>query len=199
MNSLLPISASPLERNVAQACSGIDDIPVPLRDLWNPDTCPVRLLPYLAWARSVDRWDESWPEETKRAVVRGAFFVHQRKGTVAAVRRVIENAGYTMLLSEWWQLGDPAGTFQLTIDVNEVGITAEGINDLEHSIEGTKPASRHIAQLTMSTNVTGNIWIGSAFFDGEMITIYPKDYEPNGSIYYDGLTHFDGNHHFSGE
>ncbi|GHK16942.1 hypothetical protein ECZU03_07310 [Escherichia coli] len=33
-------------------------MPVPLRTLWNWRTCPVKLLPYLAWALSVDRWDE---------------------------------------------------------------------------------------------------------------------------------------------
>ncbi|MBG8794166.1 phage tail protein I [Salmonella enterica subsp. enterica] len=30
--------------------------------MWNPATCPIRFLPYLAWAFSVDRWDESWTE-----------------------------------------------------------------------------------------------------------------------------------------
>ncbi|WP_218789976.1 phage tail protein I, partial [Klebsiella pneumoniae] len=27
------------------------------RDLWNPWKCPVKFLPYLAWAFSVDRWE----------------------------------------------------------------------------------------------------------------------------------------------
>lgn len=66
MNSLLPPGSSPLERRLAQTCSGISDLQVPLRDLWNPATCPVSFLPYLAWAFSVDRWDESWAENVKR-------------------------------------------------------------------------------------------------------------------------------------
>ncbi|KNU51259.1 phage tail protein, partial [Salmonella enterica subsp. enterica serovar Muenster] len=89
MNSLLPPGSSPLERRLAQTCSGISDLQVPLRDLWNPATCPVRFLPYLAWAFSVDSWDENWPEETKRDVIRSAYFIHCHKGTIGAVRRVI--------------------------------------------------------------------------------------------------------------
>ncbi|MCS0905680.1 phage tail protein I, partial [Escherichia coli] len=53
MNSLLPPGSTPLERRLAQTCSGISDLQVPLRDLWNPATCPVSFLPYLAWAFSV--------------------------------------------------------------------------------------------------------------------------------------------------
>ena len=46
---LLPTNASELERLAAEAFAQIERVPVPLRDLWNPDACPVELLPYLAW------------------------------------------------------------------------------------------------------------------------------------------------------
>ncbi|MCV5825025.1 phage tail protein I, partial [Escherichia coli] len=79
----------PLERRLAQTCSGISDLQVSLRDLWNPSTCPVRFLPYLAWAFSVDRWDRNWPEETKRQVIRDAWLIHRHKGTISALRRAV--------------------------------------------------------------------------------------------------------------
>ncbi len=65
---LLPVGSSPLEVAAARACAEIENTPVPLRRLWSPDDCPANLLPWLAWAFSVDRWDESWPEATKREV-----------------------------------------------------------------------------------------------------------------------------------
>jgi len=49
-----------LERRLAEACSGITGLSVPLRDLWSLATCPVSFLPYLARAFSVDLWDEGW-------------------------------------------------------------------------------------------------------------------------------------------
>lgn len=53
--SLLPRNASDLERQAAQALAQIQRVPIPLRQLWNPNTCPAELLPYLAWSLSVDR------------------------------------------------------------------------------------------------------------------------------------------------
>ncbi|MBD2789970.1 phage tail protein I, partial [Xenorhabdus sp. DI] len=74
-NRLLPVGSSPLEVAAAEALSSLADIPVPIRDLWNPDRCPVRMLPYLAWAWSVDRWDMDWPEQAKREAIRASMFV----------------------------------------------------------------------------------------------------------------------------
>jgi hypothetical protein len=57
---LLPINSTPLERVLADV--QVADLPVPLRELMDPQRCPVALLPYLAWAWSVDRWDPAWSE-----------------------------------------------------------------------------------------------------------------------------------------
>ncbi|WP_423983619.1 phage tail protein I [Klebsiella pneumoniae] len=198
-SSLLPPGSSALERRLAQACSGISDLNVPLRDLWNPWKCPAKFLPYLAWAFSVDRWEETWTETEKRQAVSDAFWIHQRKGTVAAVKRVIEGLGYSMTLEEWWKVADPAGTFRLEIDLNEIGITEPMIYELERIIGDAKPVSRHISQLTLSVSTKGLASIGCAILDGEDITIYPAGYTPDESIYYDGQAHYDGNYHFSGD
>jgi len=66
---LLPTGSSALEVAAAEACATLEAIPAPMRMLWNAQTCPVELLPYLAWAWSVDRWDSGWSESTKRSVV----------------------------------------------------------------------------------------------------------------------------------
>lgn len=191
--------SSELEQRAAAACAVISNLSVPLRDLWNPWRCPVKFLPYLAWAFSVDRWEESWSETEKRQAVSDAFWIHQRKGTVAAVRRVIETLGYSMTLQEWWEVADPAGTFRLEIDLNDIGITESMIKELERIIGDAKPVSRHISQLTLSVSTKGIANIGCAIFDGEEITIYPAGYTPDESIYYDGQAHYDGNYHFSGD
>ena len=94
-----------------------------------PETCPVHLLPYLAWAFSVDRWDEAWPEDVKRGVVSAAFYIHRHKGTIGAVRRVVEPLGYLINVIEWFHTdgADPPGTFRLDIGVLETGITEKCI------------------------------------------------------------------------
>lgn len=191
--------SSVLEQRAAAACAVISDLSVPLRDLWNPWRCPVKFLPYLAWAFSVDRWEETWTETAKRQAVSEAFWIHQRKGTIAAVRRVIETLGYSMTLQEWWEVADPAGTFRLEIDLNEIGITEPMINELERIIGDAKPVSRHISQLMLSASSKGISNIGAALFDGEIITVYPLGYQPDESIHFDGIAHYDDNYHYSGD
>lgn len=198
-NSLMASGSSLLEQRAAAACASISDLPVSLRDLWNPWKCPVKFLPYLAWAFSVDRWEETWSETEKRQAVSDAFWIHQRKGTVAAVRRVIETLGYSMTLQEWWEVADPAGTFRLEIDLNDIGITEPMIKELERIIGDAKPVSRHISQLTLSASVRGTAYTGSALVDGEVIAVYPPDYKPDDGIIYDGMAQFSGNYYFSGE
>ncbi|MFS3155103.1 phage tail protein I [Klebsiella pneumoniae] len=198
-SSLLPPGSSALERRLAQACSGISDLNVPLRDLWNPWKCPAKFLPYLAWAFSVDRWEETWTETAKRQAVSDAFWIHQRKGTVAAVKRVIEGLGYSMTLEEWWEVADPAGTFRLEVDLCDIGITEPMIYELERIIGDAKPVSRHISQLTLSARSDAQTFIGAAVFDGEVITVYPKEYQPESAVLYDGATFYDSNYQYAGE
>ena len=88
-----------MERVAARVCASLGEVPVPLRQLWNPWTCRSDLLPYLAWAFSVDRWDEAWPISTKRKAVADAFYLHKYKGTTGAMRRVVEPFGFFILLA----------------------------------------------------------------------------------------------------
>lgn len=94
MDSLLPANATDLERGIEAATARVSDVPVPLRDTWNPDTCPPALLPWLSWAFSVDQWDANWTDDVKRAVIRSSAEVHRRKGTVGAVRAVFTALGF---------------------------------------------------------------------------------------------------------
>lgn len=198
MNSLLPPGSSPLERRAAEACTSISDLSVPLRDLWNPARCPVKFLPYLAWAFSVDRWDEKWTAAEKRKAVTDAFYIHRRKGTVAAIRRVIEAMGFSMSIAEWWEVADPRGTFRLTIDVNDVGITDEIVRELERLIGDARPVSRHIAGLNIKTVTRGKIYSAVASYCGEILTVYPAGKTPDIPLYYDGKIKHSGHYFYTG-
>ncbi|WP_432323564.1 phage tail protein I [Yersinia enterocolitica] len=189
---LLPVGSTPLEIAAAQACARMADIEVPLSKLWNADTCPLPLLPYLAWAWSVDRWDEKWPEATKRAVVNASFYVHKRKGTIGAIRRVVEPLGYLIRVIEWWKTNEAPGTFRLDVGVLETGITEEMYQELERLIEDAKPCSRHLIGLSINLDVTGTIPISAASYDGDEMTIYPylpETITVTGQNYTGGVVH----------
>lgn len=192
--SLLPRNACDLERQAAQALAQIQRVPIPLRQLWNPDTCPTELLPYLAWSLSVDRWDSKWLESTKRAAIRASYVIHSRKGTIGALRRVVEPLGYLIEVVEWWQTvpeGEP-GTFALKVGVLDTGITEEMYQELTFLIDDAKPVSRHLTGLAISLETIGQINVFAALYEGEEIDVYPpapRDIEVTGHFGPSGREH----------
>ncbi|WP_445620659.1 phage tail protein I [Kushneria sp. Sum13] len=189
MSRLLPANSTTLERLAADALADLERVPVPLRTLMDPDACPLPLLPYLAWAFSVDRWDTTWSEATKRGVVRAAFYVHSRKGTISALRRVVEPLGYLLEVEEWWQMvpeGGP-GTFALRIGVLDTGITDEMYTELTRLVFDAKPLTRHIVGLDLLGETRGPLYVGMAMHDGDTTTVYPYSPEfiaSTGALYH---------------
>lgn len=171
--TLLPPSSTLYERNLAQVMATFFDVDIPLRTLWNPDTCPVDLLPYLAWAFSVYRWDEKWDEATRRKTIKDSFFLHQHKGTIGALRRAVEPMGYLISVTEWWQNNKTPGTFEMEVAALDTGITVDMYAELERVINDAKPCSRHMTLLTISMETRGEIPVAAAAYDGDIMTIYP--------------------------
>lgn len=173
--SLLPPNASPLERAAAEALAEIQRVPVPLRKLWSPWDCPAPLLPYLAYTFSVDRWDPNWSEAAKRSVIASSHYVHSKKGTISALRRVVEPLGYLLEVEEWWEtdpMGEP-GTFALKIGVLDTGITDEMYNELERLIDDAKPLTRHITGLDLAGESKGIFYLAAATYDGDVTAVLP--------------------------
>jgi phage tail P2-like protein len=148
-STLLPLSSTRLERALAAFVSRrFDDLPVPIRDLWNADTCPADMLSWLAWSRSVDVWEEDWSEAHKRAVIRESFQIHCQKGTVGAVRRALEALDIGSHITEWWQDGAPRGTFKIDafaerIFAQDGSIDQALLDTITQVVERTKRLSQH--------------------------------------------------------
>ena len=106
--SLLPVNSTLLERAL-EASIRPNIGPDAIRQVWNAWRCPAKLLPWLAWALSVDYWDDEWTEKEKRAVIAASIDVHRRKGTVSAMRRAVEALGFSFQIVEWWET-TPRGT-----------------------------------------------------------------------------------------
>jgi len=192
MSSLLPLNSTLLERAIEAANDEVTA--VPLRTLYNPDTCPAHLLPQLAWAWSVDRWDEKWPDAVKRSVIRSAFYVHSRKGTIGALRRVVEPLGYLIEVLEWWQTAPEGvpGTFALQVGVLDHGITEEMYDELTRLIDDAKPVSRHLTGLAIALGTNGYVRVAAGVAEGEEIDVYPpmsRDIDVRGTYGHTGREH----------
>lgn len=95
---VLPSNATPYERLLASQVDRLLALDADsIRRLWNPWTCDIGLLPYLAWALSVDIWEPSWDDDKKRAIVAAAFPDHKIKGTEALIRRYVGYVGASVV------------------------------------------------------------------------------------------------------
>ncbi|CEN65686.1 TPA: phage tail protein I [Klebsiella pneumoniae] len=195
-NSLLPPSSGNWLRHTEAGTARLSAITVALRTLWTPTDCPVDLLPYLAWALSVDRWDKNWPAERKIAAIQKSYWLHRRKGTRAAVRRVVEDMGFSATFAEWFEAGDAPGTFRLEVDINEVGLTPKTLSELNRLIDDAKPVSRHISQMNIASVTLGPVYVGTSLGCGEIISVYPEEYQPEDNLLYNGVIFHDGNFNY---
>ncbi|WP_236193642.1 phage tail protein I [Pseudomonas faucium] len=192
MSGLLPINSTPLER--ALEVAALDRTQIPLRSLYHPDNCPAHLLYQLAWAWSVDRWDDTWPESVKRSVIRSAFFIHAHKGTIGALRRVVEPFGYLIEVVEWWNMvpeGVP-GTFALKVGVSDAGIDEGTYKELTALLDDARPVSRHMTALAISLETVGGFYVGCSLTEGDVLDVYPpapRDIEVVGLIGRGGREH----------
>lgn len=154
MSDLLPPNSTALERALAAVGASATDLAVPIRELWDPDTCPLELLPWLAWAWSVDEWDDAWSEQQKRDTVRQALPVQRVKGTIGAVRRAVEALGVVVRVQEWFNQS-PAGapyTYRLLVEVDQEPLTQAGQASLLRIVENAKNLRSHLETVLLTVN-----------------------------------------------
>lgn len=162
MSSLLPPNATDSELAMEASTARLAALPVGLRSLWNPATCPAALLPWLAWGLSVDTWSPDWPEATKRARIARAIEIQRRKGTLAGIAAAVAVFGGAVSIREWWQT-TPRGlphTFDVVLQLGLVdGAPPSGalIDDVITEISRAKPARSHF---TFALGIDGMARIG---------------------------------------
>lgn len=168
-----PSSKTELEHHLSR--SQIYPIAHPIRNLWNPRTCPSHLLPYLAWAVSVDYWDDKWPEAVKRDVIAASYRIHRQKGTIAALKAAAAPFGLQINVKEWWQkspMGTP-GTFELIAMSENAVIGEEAFRELVRLLGEVKPLSRHIGRLSVGVITRGRLKPAAATIAATTLTVYP--------------------------
>lgn len=174
MNSLLPPNASALERATEGAINGsIDSIPVPVRDLWNPERCPVALLSWLAWALSVDNWNTDWPEKIKRTVIAQSIEVHRRKGTIGALRRALGALGHGIRVSEWYQYDGRPYRFRLDVELIDRGLSYAEQSEILLTTEQVKNVRSWLYALIIYLTSHCPLYYAAVTQSGDICTVYP--------------------------
>jgi len=104
MSNLLPPNANAQEQALDDVIERIGTIPVDIVKTWNAQTCPDELLPWLAWALSIDEWDATWSITQQRAMIEASYEIHSHKGTPYSIRRALTALGFDNVIimeGEW--------------------------------------------------------------------------------------------------
>lgn len=171
--ALLPPNATPLERALAKACA-MPRSPEEIRKLWNHRTCPLPLLPWLAWAWSVDEWDPAWSEAQQRAIVGASIQLHRKKGTAWAVREALLRSGLESVRviekpvdAEHWS------HFDVDVAVVDRPLTQAAIARAHALIEENKAQRSVLRTLRTSMQSRGAMHFAMHMCTGATTTVYP--------------------------
>lgn len=153
MKSLLPPNSTQLERNLTAVGKQAFDL-ASIRIIKDIDQVPPQFLPFIAYQKSVDYWDNNWQDSIKREVIKSSKLQHKIKGTAAAIKRALEPFGYEVTLIEWFK-AEPnltPGTFNLELDLIGKSLNQEVFNEVNRLVSDAKSAARHLGNLTITTN-----------------------------------------------
>lgn len=162
--SLLPPVATDTERALEDAMRADIDLSS-VGTLWNPETCPAAVLPFLAWGLAISRWDPDWTEAEKRAAIADAIPFHRRKGTRAIVREVLDRFHPLLQVVEWWEMsprGEPH-TFEIrapAADIPASFLTADTAAAIIRDIASVKPVRSHF-DFIQSLEAEGQMWLAA--------------------------------------
>jgi phage tail P2-like protein len=177
-DDLAPANATDLERELARLSSRLDLIdPSVIETIWDAWRCPAVLLPWLAWALSVDHWDEGWSEITKRRSIADSPGYHRRKGTVGAVGTVLDLAGKPYDITEWFEQEPPGrrGTALIHIEA-EMAEVPDILRRIRPLVMTSKPKSRAVF-FGAGERALAPLTIGAGLLDETLTTISPYRYD----------------------
>lgn len=155
------------------------------------DQVDASALPALAeqfHVQGLEGWLFTTDEREKRELIKQAIELHKYKGTIWAVRRVLEILSLPGTISEWFEYGGRAYFFKVDIALVDKGLDENLFNDLVELIHKYKNTrSKLEALIVWIINQSAIPVIGCALYGGELTTVLPfqiREVQHNTSIYY---------------
>ena len=182
--SLLPINASQLLKDLESSSLKTTSLEALNRYVTNPDLAPDNILPWLAWAVSVDDWSDNWSLAVKKNVIKASINVHKKKGTIGALRSALESFNYKNIkVQEWFDYGGDPHFFRVFFDVTEPGFDVGILPQVQKVIDNTKNVRSHLESLKAFLSAEmGLINMGSAMISKEITPLPQFIYENNDEI-----------------
>ncbi|ECF6053643.1 phage tail protein I [Salmonella enterica subsp. salamae] len=141
------------------------------------DIVDASALPSLAeqfHVQGLEGWLFASNEQEKRELIKQAIELHKYKGTVWAVRRVLEILSLPGAITEWFEYGGKAYFFKVDIELVNQEMDENLFNNLVELIHEYKNVrSKLEALIVWIINQSAIPIIGCALYGGELTTVLP--------------------------
>lgn len=174
---LLPSNSTDFERALSLTSARILDIDMDaIRRGSLSDECPIDLIPFLAWDRSVDVWRNGWTEEQKRAVVAGSVAYHKRKGTPFALELALSQLDFGTSLTEWFEYGGDPYHFRVTVTSQSRPLTLDDYASMKAIIYAAKNVRSQLDTVIVNSGIEDTTPQATAWGmrSAQTVTIYPQ-------------------------
>lgn len=171
--SILPSTTSELERKL-ESLGERYDLGVVIKSLWDSWNCPAELLIYLAWALSVDEWNEDWPEDVRRNVCATSLDIHRMKGTTKSMQDSVNALGHDALIVYRKDIPEiPKGKFRVRVKANNQEITQSFYDEMLRVINENKRGTLHLDKFEISSGSRVDLKVVTFTKIAEHFKIFP--------------------------
>lgn len=119
----------------------------------NIDKLPGEILDILAYDMHVDWYDETYPVEAKREVIKSSVTVHKKMGTKYAVEKALRAVHPASCIEEWFEYGGNPYCFRIICDTTESKVQAN-YEEIVNTVNIYKRLSAHLDSVTYQAHAT---------------------------------------------
>lgn len=132
------------------------------------------VLDILAWGFHVDGYDALAGDEEKRSMIKNSFLIHRYKGTVYAVRKIVEGVfGEDGKIEEWFQYAGSPYHFSVDVYCSTRGVTAADQLRAVQLVKAGKNLRSELDGLNLILSQGATQKVAAAVSCGELIEVYP--------------------------
>lgn len=119
----------------------------------NIDNLPEGIVDILAYDMHVDWYDETYPLDVKREVVKSSVIVHKKMGTKYAVEKALRAVHPDSSIEEWFEYNGNPFCFRIICDTTKSKIEAS-YEDIVNTVKMYKRLSAHPESVTYQSHAT---------------------------------------------
>lgn len=133
------------------------------------DSLSEELLDELAWQFNIPEYNTEYDISVKRELIKTSMLIHNQRGTVGAVEKVVESIFGVATLEEWFDYGGEPYHFK--VRTTNPSSSDAMIADLERVIKETQNIRSHLEEVIVELMERMTNYVGCVVFVMDDVTL----------------------------